>query len=54
MQKILEVLYMCEVLMYLDEIGIYLKAWFEQKNLRWNNLLVFKKNLHTMTNKQHF
>jgi len=29
MQKVLEVLYMCEALMYRGKIGIYLKAWFE-------------------------
>jgi len=26
MQKVLKVLYMCEALMYLDKIGVYLKA----------------------------
>jgi hypothetical protein len=54
MQKALEVLYMCEALMYLDKIGVYLKAWFEQMNLKRNSSLVFGKTLRVMTNKQYF
>jgi hypothetical protein len=54
MQNVLEVFYMCEALMYLDKIGVYLKAWFEQMNLKQNSSLVFGKTLRVMTNKQYF